>query len=94
MPIIGLVDVQQPGDPSLGGHHLVEPDLVSSIADPTDRRVRLIVRTDRGDALDRRINEVMVRAEQLLRAEIGARAYDTMRAGLAAVHSEAQVRHR
>jgi DNA-binding MarR family transcriptional regulator len=67
--------------------------VVTSVPAPADGRVRMIVRTERGDEVSATIDDVVGRAELLLRAEIGARSYDTMRRslrllGLAAIHSK------
>ena len=53
--------------------------LVTSGPDPDDRRVRRVELTAHGRLMVTEINRVIARAEVRLRAEIGARRYDTMR---------------
>lgn len=53
-------------------------ELVVSERLPSDRRVRLVRRTALGDAVAADIDRVIGSVEARLRAEVGARRYDTM----------------
>lgn len=53
--------------------------LVESITDPSDARVRRVRRTPRGDAVSAELTRAVTSIEQRLRAEVGARRYDTMK---------------
>ncbi|HEX7993087.1 MAG TPA: MarR family transcriptional regulator [Streptosporangiaceae bacterium] len=61
---------------------LEEAGLVRSTKDPSDRRVRLISRTDRGDAVARATAQAIAAVENQWRREIGAAAYDAMMSAL------------
>jgi DNA-binding MarR family transcriptional regulator len=56
--------------------------LVRSSKDPSDGRVRLISRTDRGDAVARATDELIETVESRWRREIGLAAYDAMMSAL------------
>ena len=51
---------------------------VRSTRAPSDGRVRLVSRTDRGDEVVRATGQAIEAVEQQWRAEIGATAYDAM----------------
>jgi len=57
---------------------LEEAGLVRSSRDPSDGRVRLISRTDRGDAVARATDRAIAAVENRWRQEIGSAAYDAM----------------
>jgi DNA-binding MarR family transcriptional regulator len=56
--------------------------LVSSARDPADGRVRLITRTDRGDAAAEAASLAIAAVERAWRKELGAEAFDTMKQAL------------
>jgi DNA-binding MarR family transcriptional regulator len=56
--------------------------LVRSSKDPSDGRVRLISRTDRGDAVARATDQLIRTVESRWRREIGSAAYDAMMSAL------------
>jgi len=61
---------------------LEQAGLVSSAKDPSDGRVRLISRTERGDAVSSATSQAIAAVENQWREEIGASAYEAMLAGL------------
>jgi len=61
---------------------LEEAGLVRSSRDPSDGRVRLISRTDRGDAVARATDQAIAAVENRWRQEIGSAAYDAMMSAL------------
>jgi DNA-binding MarR family transcriptional regulator len=61
---------------------LEEAGLVRSSKDPSDGRVRLISRTDRGDAVARATEEAIAAVENRWRQEIGSASYDAMMSAL------------
>ena len=61
---------------------LEDAGLVRSSKDPSDGRVRLISRTDRGDAVATATDQAIATVENQWRAEIGPVAYDAMMSAL------------
>lgn len=61
---------------------LEEAGLVRSSKDPSDGRVRLISRTDRGDAAVRATDQAIAAVENRWRQEIGPAAFDAMMSAL------------
>jgi DNA-binding MarR family transcriptional regulator len=56
--------------------------LVRSRKDPSDGRVRLVSRTDRGDAVASATGQAIAAVENQWREEIGPAAYEAMMSGL------------
>jgi DNA-binding MarR family transcriptional regulator len=61
---------------------LEEAGLVRSSKDPSDGRVRLVSRTDRGDTVSHATNRAIAAVENQWRREIGPAAYDAMKSAL------------
>lgn len=68
---------------------LEEARFVTSGRDPADGRVRLVKRTDRGDAAAATAQRAIEAVEQAWRAEIGADRYDTMKQAMRELGSAA-----
>lgn len=68
---------------------LEDARFVSSGRDPADGRVRLVRRTDRGDAAAATAQRAIEAVEQAWRAEIGADRYDTMKQAMRELGSAA-----
>jgi DNA-binding MarR family transcriptional regulator len=61
---------------------LEESGFVRSGRDPADGRVRLVTRTDRGDAAAEAAGQAIEAIERQWRKEVGAEAFDTMKQAL------------
>ena len=61
---------------------LEESGFVRSGRDPADGRVRLVTRTDRGDAAAEAAGQAIAAVERQWRKEVGAEAFDTMKQAL------------
>jgi DNA-binding MarR family transcriptional regulator len=68
---------------------LEEARFVSSGRDPADGRVRLVKRTDNGDAAAAAAQRAIEAVEQAWRAELGADRYDTMKQAMRELGSAA-----
>jgi DNA-binding MarR family transcriptional regulator len=68
---------------------LEEARFVSSGRDPADGRVRLVKRTDRGDAAAATAQRAIEEVERAWRAEIGADRYDAMKQAMRELGSAA-----